>query len=1717
MNTNEARNVFRLEKAIGRFRRKFKGRVTRFRDEISRPEYEIRYPWSTADPSKGTPRARAKRASMKEYRGAPRMAAIAAEGQEPDFYHHGLPWVLSEDKPTSAEESRGGNRGAKWRAIMQSAKRNGSKDGNLSVFLPFSLRDFMRKHGYRDTDFETTVADNMQRHEADVQDASKKVGTEIGGRGVYRRPVYFFHPEVHRRMLEHLESGAQRFGEGGDRSPTEERGDLYGVMNIDPETGTPWAEVVHYAPATEGQGATDVAGRRLSAEGQKEIEELKKKGLHIFHIGSIHSHPPGTEMRPSSPDFRINSTGNPWFLAGIHQTNSLRRPGTKPTTGKDFYAGTDMPMVLGSARELRAQTEEGGVLRDEEGNVAPTLMPYYRNNKVYLPNDYRYGAATTFWNGQGARVRTPFPEGVTGSARFSAMFDNPNIVGIDSNGYQHEMNFRPAGHYHTGLGRFDVGSQVQFIGPSGGRAVAPHLIGDPRMMEYEHDPRSEGYGETARTRWESGPLFGDNPMPVFNAGEPSFLDSNWRYRSRTVSVTPTSPAAQRTKQRAAEMRRVASEIQRPLREAVGEIQRPLREATGAIDTMRTGAARGVINPIEQRKEEMGKAMDSANRLEKAVHAARKSLPPMTRRAVARRMVQPTGAPTLTRQAGPIEVPVPLEAEDLARLQRRKNAHPIAREIEDAVRDLRDEPFHGRKRDMLMVPALTAGKWAINKLNQIFGGQQEKTAQKSYTTTQRAKRRLEKALIDSEPHADMLRRATEKVRKILDEKKGKKYFDVDSAHLHHAFRRFLSMYPEDALLRMGMSMASAGIGQNTQDDYDLIDALPFNINSRDIYPPDRSDRVGNYGSSAKTVMGGASGGGRPTAIDWIRRFIEPRTRTYGTKKVPRQFIYHGTRAYGPKDDFGYPTLDPRYLQTSSSYFGNGAYAHTLPFVGRTVRRASHIFGKIAVPGDAKFLYHDKDYGSDSRGRPLQGGLLEKITKYLDELCDDLDRPDQKGKFIEYIRMAMEKPPGHSMWGDATSEKYGGGQQDNDEYHDRYGWRGMTHLALRHAGEGHRALGGLPVPDKGNPWIQGHGITVDKNDDGTPKMRAPGWAVWKGIQLAFEALGASRPNKTFQEPNGEITNTGDQRGANYHAGLLLSALGFHGYKHFDMETKGSLMRLLSQSEPFKLAVMMPSSAHLSSNPKSVITERDAQNAKSVSIFPHAIVDMPEIQWPARVSGLEAQREGRASFRGLSRITPGSLQGYPFPEQDDLYGQGKYQHVKDSVVDRQTADDPKGVPGMYSDLRIYPRDASRPNGPKTLRFTSMLPPAAKLQRPNIPVEPEESMENKSLHRMKRALKKSSVDRYVREMRGDDKKPSEPVTTRRQFMIPAAATIAGIGASSYADFRNKEGAGEPAMPTSTPEPTRTAQPTPTMQPSSTSLPTQTPTPSPTKTATQTASPTAPTQSGVWSNRDLSNAPKEDKDYTKKLSELDREISEAAKIHHIDPAFLAALHGTETQAKNKRNNGQYEVPSYYIDKMRSNGGELIPHTSNGAYHGPFQMGFDAFIDAWQSAPKDVKVPDIIRELVKNNNTKDIREALLNNPMIAAHSSAAYLQRIRTEIKSKYMPALQKLAGHYGLTPQEAAVHLAILMYNKGPFHGQEEGMDPADRIRWYFDTKGGDDKNYAARARYNYTNFHNGSDNKFYQSLGDFFSVKRSLSPHMYRLQKAVAKNRSRPAKIWA
>lgn len=1010
-----------------------------------------------------------------------------------------------------------------------------------------------------------------------------------------------------------------------------------------------------------------------------------------------------------------------------------------------------------------------------------------------------------------------------------------------------------------------------------------------------------------------------------------------------------------------------------------------------------------------------------------------------------------------------------------------------------------------------------------RVYKVSWGHDSMNITKSFTNTF-AKRRLEKALIDSEPHAEMLRRATENVRKILDEKKGKKYFDVDSAHLHHAFRRFLSMYPEDALLRMGLSMASAGVGQNTKDDYDLIDALPFNINDRSIYPSDRSDQISTYGSNAKNFISGTSGKKRASVIDWIRRFIEPRTRTYGGKKVPREFIYHATRTYGPQNDLGYSTFDPQFLKTSSSYFGNGAYAHTLPFIARTLRGSPHIFSKVAVPGDAKFLYHDKDYGSDPSGKPLKGGLLEKITKYLDELCEDLDRPDQKGKFREYLRMAMETTPGHSMWGDAASETHGGGQQANDEYHDRYGWRGMTHLALQHATDEHEAVGGLPVAKRGNQWAYGHGITVDKKDDGTPQMRAPGWAVWKGIQLAFEALGASRPNKTFQEPNGEIKSSGDQRGANYHAGLLLSALGFHGYKHFDVETKEGLMKLLSQRNGLgQYSTMMPSSAHLSDNPKSVITEDDAQHAKSVSIFPHAIIDMPQLEWRSRMSGLDAQRQGRTKFNALSRVSPGSLEGYPYPDAEDLYGPNKMQNVDNSLLDRQLAHDPKEVPGMHADLRIYPRDASQPNGKKTLRFTSMLPQTTRLSQPNVPIEPEEPMENKSLNRMKRALKKSSVDRYVREMRGDDKQPSEPVTTRRQFMIPAAATIAGIGASSYADFRNKESAGEPAAPTATPEPTRTEQPTPTTRATSTSMPTGTPnptkTPSPTQTPnpTQTASPTASTQSATWRNRDLSNTPKEDKEYPKKLSDLDREIADAAKIHHIDPAFLAALHGTETQAANPKNNGQYEVPSYYIDQMRNSRGELVSHTSNGAYHGPFQMGLDAFIDAWEHAPKDVKIPDPVQRLLNNRNRADIQKALLTDPAVAAHSSAAYLQRIRTEIKSRYMPALHKIAGQYGLTPQEAAIHLALLMYNKGAFHGENQGMDPIDRVRWYFDTNGGDDKKYAVRTRYNYKNFHNGSDHQFYQSLGEFNSVKRSLSPHMYRLQKAIAKNRSRPAKIWA
>lgn len=173
--------------------------------------------------------------------------------------------------------------------------------------------------------------------------------------------------------------------------------------------------------------------------------------------------------------------------------------------------------------------------------------------------------------------------------------------------------------------------------------------------------------------------------------------------------------------------------------------------------------------------------------------------------------------------------------------------------------------------------------------------------------------------------------------------------------------------------------------------------------------------------------------------------------------------------------------------------------------------------------------------------------------------------------------------------------------------------------------------------------------------------------------------------------------------------------------------------------------------------------------------------------------------------------------------------------------------------------------------------------------------------------------------------------------------------------------------------------------------------------------------------------------DYDEKMvSRLRNGIKNAAAVYSMDPALLASVWGTETGGYS--NDGKILTPGFHIHTK-----DKLPHFDDPARNnpnkspqsaGPFHVTLDAISDAYDDIsdsyfPGEIsthpltKQGRILSKLPKGTigQKKEIFKQIMNNPELAAWTTARYLRQIAL--------------GRYGSFPHPASM---IYAYNIGPY-----------------------------------------------------------------------------------
>lgn len=375
---------------------------------------------------------------------------------------------------------------------------------------------------------------------------------------------------------------------------------------------------------------------------------------------------------------------------------------------------------------------------------------------------------------------------------------------------------------------------------------------------------------------------------------------------------------------------------------------------------------------------------------------------------------------------------------------------------------------------------------------------------------------------------------------------------------------------------------------------------------------------------------------PSVMDYLEAFMPSATAAHSGGRYRKLYHLSYTKT-------GFPMFDPKRAG-SGNHYGNGTFSTMITAIPRLFKNPSlaNYFATLRIPQHFKFLWHDREYGRGKEGREL----LSNINNYFDQIAERMNKPEFKGIFEKSLELARQVPPGAEYkYADKAidTRNLRGSQIQQDETTDRYGYRGSVQLVHPEKlfcdattgtnDELLRQLRGKYPSRYFEQIYPSHQVTVDKNEDGSQKIKIPGWLIHKAIKLAFEQMGAT--------PSGHpIGSSNTSRSSSHHLSVLLSSLGYHGYMHFDPETRQWSVDHTSEDE---LHPDVAEERRQKGNTAKIIPTAFLKKLKTSVIFPAALADIPRLLWSRTVAGKQKQSDPISLDRDEMLRTSESIQDY------------------------------------------------------------------------------------------------------------------------------------------------------------------------------------------------------------------------------------------------------------------------------------------------------------------------------------------------------------------------------------------------------------------------------------------------------------------------------------------
>ena len=350
------------------------------------------------------------------------------------------------------------------------------------------------------------------------------------------------------------------------------------------------------------------------------------------------------------------------------------------------------------------------------------------------------------------------------------------------------------------------------------------------------------------------------------------------------------------------------------------------------------------------------------------------------------------------------------------------------------------------------------------------------------------------------------------------------------------------------------------------------------------------------------------------MNWIYHFAPSVTSIPGNLL---RYVYHGSRNSWK----GFP--DPMFFLKKGQNYGHGLYTNFYPFTPKSFsyQHLEHILReypekikeqvinklmkklnlirndvvnlktikRLPIPSHFKFLSHDTDY----ENHPIVG----QINDYFNELAERMGRPDLKHSFWEILQTALEPPSPQDGFESKEFHPFldmpmttNGPVTQNDEYHDTRHFKRIDPSELD--------------PSATRP----HDITyrLDPNPNvykivPIEGKKLPGHALFRAIKMTFQKFGAthsvSGPEDSTADNYISTRYRAPFRNGTHHATMLLSSLGYHGYRHMDPETVGQFTS--NAAEGWRSPRPSP------------IGTTNLERFRSMCLFPSAITEIPRPQ--------------------------------------------------------------------------------------------------------------------------------------------------------------------------------------------------------------------------------------------------------------------------------------------------------------------------------------------------------------------------------------------------------------------------------------------------------------------------------------------------------------------------